>query len=220
MLPPRCGRLPGLPVPFGPGGRGRGRRPAATSAGDEAASGSKPRWSDALETAQAKAGEAAQAAQAAAKRAAEHPLGSKSLELWQQLPQGARDVAPGVAGGAVVLAVAAVARGSGSRNPRLAEVRVVLGRRSRGMLCPVLRPPDTCACLRLPCRPAWLFSCCHWPQALAVGPRLNDVAYLQSALLSALDDNKALTKRCLEAELALKAATEAAARSAASAKKR
>ena len=45
------------------------------------------------------------------------------------------------------------------------------------------------------------------------------MAYLQAALLSALDDNKTLTKRCLEAELALKAAEAAAARSAA-AKKR
>ena len=161
MLPPRCGATPGMPVPFGPGGRGRGRRPRAT-AGDESGS-SKPRWSDALETAQAKAAQAAQATMSAAKgvraAAAEHPLGSKSLELssslWQKLPQGARNAAPGVAGGVAILTVAAVARSRSSRNPGLAQVRS--GHSARGVHRPIPRCPDAWR-VTLTALPAFLLS--------------------------------------------------------------
>jgi len=51
-------------------------------------------------------------------------------------------------------------------------------------------------------------------------PRLDDVAFLQSELLKALDEKKDLTRRLLEAELALAEARQAGAATAATARKR
>ena len=49
-------------------------------------------------------------------------------------------------------------------------------------------------------------------KTLIATPRVDDVAFLQSKLLKTLEENKALTRRCLEAELALKAANDAVAK--------
>ena len=48
-----------------------------------------------------------------------------------------------------------------------------------------------------------------------VSRRVDDVAFLQQELLRTLEENKALTRRCLEAELALKTANEAVAKATA-----
>lgn len=163
-------------------------------------------WSAALEAAQARAAAlrasslgAASAAQAAAEAAVKHPLGAKVLETsgnaWSALPADFRLHAPTAAAAALAFTtVALVYRESNKGTEKLMTA---------------LQPPKCVS------------AASAWELSMTPPPRLDDVAFLQSELLKALDLKKDLTRRLLEAELALAEARQAAgAAAAAAARKR
>ena len=84
-------------------------------------------------------------------------------------------------------------RGAGANNPALFKARVLA---SRYVIAPLRH-----ACADAAAR-----------QAMHPSGRLDDVAFLQRELLRVLQEKRALETRCLEAELSLAAALDAAAK--------